>query len=46
MKNLHFLWDSVIYEYAGGPRKLPLSDRDWLWLDEEVLKLEDIYAVD
>ena len=37
-KNLHAVWDSVIYAEAGNP-VLPLSDADWNNLGIEAAKL-------
>ena len=44
--NLHFLWDSVIYKFANGPSKCPLSDSSLLWLNGEAAKLAMEFPVD
>jgi len=30
VSNMHYVWDSIIYQYTGYP-DLPLSDDDWDW---------------
>jgi len=45
VKNLHSVWDSVIYQYTGYPT-LPLSDDDWSWYTSEVADLAEQYPVD
>lgn len=42
--NLHFVWDSVLYEYTGRPN-LPLSDSDFDWYTTEAAKLAGEYSV-
>lgn len=45
VKNLHSVWDSVIYEFTGYP-DLPLSDDDWTWYNETTQGLADQYPTD
>lgn len=45
VKNLHSIWDSVIYEFTGYP-SLPLSDSDWSWYTETTQGLADKYPTD
>jgi len=42
--NLHFVWDSVLYEYTGRVH-LPLSDSDFEWYTTEAAKLDGEYDV-
>ena len=43
--NLHAVWDSVAYEYAGTP-VLPLSNTDWSWYTTTEQTLASQYKVD
>mmetsp|Transcript_14374 Transcript_14374/g.17152 ORF Transcript_14374/g.17152 Transcript_14374/m.17152 type:complete len:219 (-) Transcript_14374:138-794(-) len=45
VKNLHSVWDSVIYSYTGYP-DTPLSDKDWDWYTSEVADLAQNYPID
>ena len=45
VKNLHFLWDSVLYEWTGYS-KLPLSSKDWDWFTEQAQSLAQTYPID
>ena len=44
VKNLHYVWDSIIYEYTGRP-SLPLSDSDFDWYTTEAAKLSSTYEI-
>jgi hypothetical protein len=44
-KNLHSVWDSVIYTEAGD-YKLPLSSNDWASLSKEAKRLIDAFPID
>lgn len=43
-KNLHAVWDSVIYEYTGRS-ELPLSDDDWQDLSTKAADLIKKYPI-
>ena len=38
-KNLHSVWDSVLYEYTGTPN-MPFSVGDWDTLGDEAINIE------
>ena len=42
--NLHFVWDSAIYEYPGKG-KPPLSDDLWTWFTSEAERLEQDHPI-
>ena len=44
VNTLHFVWDSVVYEYTGRP-VLPLSDNDFTWYTTEAVKLSYAYPI-
>jgi len=42
VSSLHFVWDSVLYEYTGRPN-LPLNTSDWDWYTSEAARLANEY---
>lgn len=44
VKNLHSVWDSVIYQYPGYPT-MPLSNADWSWYTTTAANLSNDYPV-
>lgn len=44
VKNLHSIWDSVMYNYCGYP-DLPISDKDWDFYTSEVDNMVEKYPV-
>ena len=44
VRNLHYVWDSVLYSYTGRPN-LPLSDSDFTWYTTEDAKLSSAYPI-
>ena len=44
MKNLHSLWDSVLYEFYGY-QDLPYSDADWATLGEHSATIRKNYPM-
>ena len=42
--DLHFVWDSGIFEYPGKP-KPPLTDDEWTWYSGEASRLEKAHPI-
>jgi len=43
VKNLHSLWDSILYEFVGTP-SMPFSYNDWMELGQNITKMETAFT--